>query len=219
MRTFQFLKVDWIRCKGQLKVMFLFPVVALIFLMTSKQSELFAIQYLVFGALVFSAQPFNMEQMSESGYINMLPGTKRDRVMGRYLYAFMLLVWSVFMGIIVTYFYDTYNGIDFKPVMGGILIIFAVGMIISSLQYILYYAMGKGKSQQMMGIIRMIPAFIMFFLGGYVTDLITEGKLSALDWIMAHNTEITVILVAAGILLFVMGIAISSMVIKNKDFA
>lgn len=219
MRPLQYLKVDWIRCKTQLRIMLAFPLISLLFLFGSNQNELFVCEYLVFGAIIISAQPFNMEQLSESGFINMLPGTKRDRVAGRYLFALVLLIISVLLGIVVSYSYDTYRGIDFRLAMTGIWITFALGMVICSLQYILYYAIGKGRSQQMMVIIRMIPAFIMFFISGYMTDMIVQGKFTYLNWVNTHSMELSVVLVIAGILIYLMGIAVSSKLIQKKDFA
>ncbi len=219
MKALKFLKVDWIRCKSQLKIMILFPVVAMVIGLGGLENEMFTITYMVFGSIIFAVQPFNMEQMSESGFINMLPGTKSDRVAGRYLFAFILVIVSVLLGAGAMILYDIKHGISLAPVLTTSCIFFGGAMVICSLQYILFYSLGKGKSNQMMGIIRMIPAFIMFFLGNYFSDWIKSGGAAKLNWILDRTAELSALCVLVGLFVFFVGISISGRIIEHKDFA
>ncbi|HHV09920.1 MAG TPA: ABC-2 transporter permease [Clostridiales bacterium] len=219
MKALKFLKVDWIRCKSQLKIMILFPVVAVVLAFRGMDNELFAITYMVFGAIVFAIQPFTMEQMSESGFINMLPGTKSDRVTGRYLFAFILILLSVLLGLGATVVYDMKHGISLEPALTVSCIFFGGAMVICSLQYILFYSLGKGKSNQMMAIIRIIPAFIMFFAGNYVLNWLKSGETAKLNWILDRTAELSALCVLVGFFVFFVGISISGRIIEHKDFA
>ncbi len=219
MKALKFLKVDWIRCKTQLRILVLFPIISAVLVFGGMENELFINAYVVFGAIIFSAQPFNMEHMSESGFINMLPGTKRDRVAGRYLFAFVLIVLSVLVGLGVVAVYNLQKGISLAPVVSVSCILFGWAMVICSLQYILFYSLGKGKSNQMMAMIRMIPAFIMFFLGTYLSDWLKGGDGANLRWVLNREVELSLLCVLIGLFVFFVGISISSRIIEHKDYA
>lgn len=219
MNALKFLKVDWIRCKSQLRILVLFPVIAVAMVFGGMENELFIIAYVIFGAIIFSTQPFNMEHMSESGFINMLPGTKRDRVAGRYLFAMILIVLSVLTGLVTVSLYNIQKGNGLGPVVSVSCILFGFALVICSLQYILFYSIGKGKSNQVMVIIRMVPAFIMFFLGSFFSDWLKAGDGKNLTWVMNRETELTILCVLIGLFMYFVGISVSSRIIEHKDYA
>ncbi|MDF2512046.1 MAG: hypothetical protein K0S04_1912 [Herbinix sp.] len=219
MKALKFLKVDWLRCKSQLRVMAILPLIAIALVFGGMDNELFINAYVVFGAIIFSTQPFTMESASESGFINMLPGTKRDRVTGRYLFALALTLFSVLVGVIAVSIYDIYKDTSLEPVMSVSCILFGCAMVICSLQYVLFYSIGKGKSNQMMAIIRMIPSFVMFFLGTYLSDWIKSGDGTNLEWVLEREVELSLLCVLVGLFVFFVGISVSSRIIEHKDFA
>ena len=219
MKALKFLKVDWLRCKSQLRIMALFPLIAVAMVFGGIENELFINAYVVFGAIVYSVQPFNMENMSESGFINMLPGTKRDRVTGRYLFALVLTVLAVLIGLGAVSIYNIQQGISLDPVVSVSCILFGCAMVVCSLQYILFYSLGKGKSNQMMAMIRMIPAFIMFFLGTNLSGWLKGGNGANLKWVLDREAELSLLCVLIGLFVFFVGISVSSRIIENKDFA
>jgi hypothetical protein len=92
-------------------------------------------------------------------------------------------------------------------------------MVICSLQYVLFYSIGKGKSNQMMAIIRMIPSFVMFFLGTYLSDWIKSGDGTNLEWVLEREVELSLLCVLVGLFVFFVGISVSSRIIEHKDFA
>lgn len=219
MKAFKFLKVDWLRCKSQLRVMALFPLLAIALVFGGMGNELFVSAYVVFGAIVFSTQPFNMETMSESGFINMLPGTKRDRVSGRYLFGLVLVVTSVLVGLAIVTILNIKNNTSLVPALEISCILFGCAMVTCSLQYILFYLIGKGKSNQMMAIIRMIPAFLMFFLGTYLSDWVKDGEGANLKWVLGRQAELSILCVLIGFFIYFVGISISCWIIEKRDFA
>ncbi len=219
MKAFKFLKVDWLRCKSQLRILALFPVLGVVLVFGGMENELFINAYVVFGAIVFTTQPFNMETMSESGFINMLPGTKRDRVSGRYLFGLVLIVASVLMGLAIVTIINIKNNTSLVPALEISCILFGCAMVTCSLQYILFYLIGKGKSNQMMAIIRMIPAFLMFFLGTFLSEWVKSGEGANLKWVMERQAELSILCVLIGFFVYFVGISVSSWIIEKKDFA
>lgn len=219
MRAIQFFKVDLIRSKAQMKFMVIFFILAFVLGFTTEAGVAFSFMYMIFAGVILSGQPFMMEQASESGFINMLPGSKTERVAGRYLMTLSLLLFGAITGTFIVVIGELLQ----KATMQGLEIMIplavGVGMIIIALQNVLLYAIGKGKSQQMIGIIRMIPGFVGFFVGIGIVDEIQKNPMQYANlWFFSHPQEAALLVLLAGILVYIVGILVSTAIIKKRDF-
>lgn len=219
MRAVQFCKIDIIRCRSQLWVLGVFTLVAFYLASVTLQGSFFSIVYMIFGAVIIASQPFNIEQEEEAGFIHMLPGSKGDRVMGRFLFSLGLIVYGVLAGMLIAAVMN-HSKESFVQAYAGIFAgAAAAGLLVVSLQNILFYAIGKGKSKQMMSIIRMLPAFAAFFGGFTLIDKMKEQPdLSSARWIMDHADTVSFGALAIAAVVFVLGIMISTMLIQKRDF-
>ena len=211
MSILKIMLIDMRRCRMQLLLMLFFLLIA-IFMASSGTG----IAYLTFAAIILATQPFLYEQRSEAGFICMLPSTLQERVAGRYLFGmflmFLMLVESFLMnGILLLTEHETIE--YFLPQIG---IYWGIGMIIIAFQYILFYALGKIKRQQLTGILVMLPGFAFFILASLLPEYI--NTMDILQWMITNLHTIAKILPAVAIVLWGIAIGISIQIAKKKDF-
>ena len=89
-------------------------------------------------------------------------------------------------------------------------------MIIIAFQYILFYALGKIKRQQLTGILVMLPGFAVFILASLLPEYI--NTMDILQWMITNLHTIAKILPAVAIVLWGIAIGISIQIAKKKDF-
>lgn len=219
MRAIQFCKVDLIRCKSQLKFLLVFSILALWLGLVTDAGVMFSFVYMIFAGIILSGQPFMIEQTSESGFLNMLPGSKKERVAGRYLMSLSFLLFGAIVGALIVVIINVLQKTTTEGLEIMIPLALGVGMLCIALQNILLYAIGKGKSQQMIGIIRMIPGFVVFFAGLGIAEEIMENPAQYTNlWIFSHLQESALLVLLVGILFYIAAIVISTAIIKKKDF-
>lgn len=214
----KYLKIDWMRSKSQFKLMALFLLCAAMFTLNASMAMVGPC-YLFFIALILAVYPFTMEQTSESGFINMLPGKSRDRVAGRFLYGGILYAFSLILGTVLIMVRNRHDG---QEMFEGIsLLAAAAGMslILGMLQNILMYAIGKGKSQQLMAVIRLVPAFVMFFGVTVLLERIKDGSTSILSYVLEHKEMLSYAVLGSGIILYIAGVYVSTAIVERKDFS
>lgn len=217
MRAIRFTFVDMTKSKVQILVLLLLAIVEL-WMMKMYSSPLNAVYYMYFGAIVTSVQPFLQEQTAEVGFINMLPGTKQNRVLGRYLFGLSLIIISMFISIVNLGIYYAFSHNYTNYVREGMLDSFSIALIFCSLQYILFYALGKMRSQQLAGLIMMIPAFLMFFGVNYVIEYMASNKIITTEWISQNRISISLGVFLFSVVIFIFGIYISTIIVKKKDY-
>lgn len=214
----KYLKVDWIRSRSQFKLMVFFLFFSVMFMINSPASIVGSC-YLFFVALILGVYPFTIEQTSESGFINMLPGRSRDRVAGRFLYGGVLYAFSFVLGSVLIMIRNVRED---KGVLEGIFLLVAaagISLFLGAIQNILMYVIGKGKSQQLMGLIRMVPAFIMFFGATVLLDRIEDGNTSILSYVLEHKEMLSYATLGVGIVLYITGVYVSTAIVERKDFS
>lgn len=230
MRALHFLKIDLCLTKMQNRTMGIFIVLAIL-LSIGSESLYFGPLYMIFGSIVLSTTPFFTCQQSNNGFLLLLPATEKDRVMGRFGYGITLNFISLLIGIIITLIVSITKNADISYVAPFYIGITAVGFIMLSLQYTLLYLIGEVKSQQLMGIIRILPGFIFFFGNFLLIDFVkeynpqdqTNGLISwignCLLWLCNHLLESALIALLIVMIFFITGIFISVLVVKKRDFA
>lgn len=224
MRAFYFLQIDNIMSKAQGKVMWLFIIIALA-LSIVQGNPYWGPLYMVFGSMILSTTPFTLSQSSNHGFLLMLPATIKDRVAGRFGYGLSLLAMALFFGGIGTILTCIVKDITLSSLFFVFYIaIAASGLIMLSIQYTIFYVIGELKSVQLMGVIRMIPGFLLFIIGSIGMDLIQEGAgmgtaYSWLVWVGNHLMECALLMLLVGIVIFFAGIFVSVQIQKKRDFA
>lgn len=216
MRAFKFMVVDLLKCRLQVLFMILFTGLALLFMVRSK-TPLSGMFYMSFAAVIMGIQPFMQEQSSEVGFLYMLPGTKKTRVAGRYLYGLILQALSVLLSLAAIAVYRVGFGGEINGIWGSIIICFSIGLIFIALQNILFYALGKMESQQIAGIIMMIPGFIMFFGINFALENGVKFLSPYLEWMRMHPGAVYGTMAAAAFVIWCAGIVISGWIIKGRD--
>lgn len=168
MRAFMFTRIDYIKTKSQL--LFIPVYLGLMFvIMLSSDSDLSAVStvsvflYMVFIMIVFSTTPFGTCQRQETGFLLLLPATARDRVLGRFLYGFSMMLIAVVCGIIGAAAYRItghgFSEIDLPVCLIGL----AVGMLLMTAEYVFFYLFGESQGQHLLAIVRVLPGMCFFF--------------------------------------------------------
>ncbi len=219
MRAIQFFKVDMMRCKAQLKYMAVFAVIAFFLTFQMEGGALFSFCYMLFCGVILSGQPFLADQVSESGFLNMLPGSKKERVMGRYLLAFSYLFLGGMIGVLIVFVVGKIQGVQAEGIEIMVPAAFGIGMFMVAIQNILLYAIGKGKSTQVLSVIRLLPGFIGFFGGISILDEVQENPAELEDlWVLRHPQEAALLVLAVGVVCYIAAVYISAAIIRNRDF-
>ena len=221
MNWVKFMKTDFLFYKYQKVLMIVFPVFVVFMSIYSKVSQgmIFTISYLCFGVLIVSTAPYCLENRNMSSFIQMLPGSDRERVVGRYMCFGAMLLAAVAYGVGVVLatgwikgFHVTYFDMYFS------VLAVAFSFIVGSLQFLILYIAGRGKSNQLLNIIRMLPGFVFFWIINYIGEKGKEGSLHLLEYFFIHNKLICLISMAAAALLIFAGCIFASVkVIQRRD--
>lgn len=217
MKSIKFTKIDFIMSRSQFKLLIIFILISL-FVIVKSDNIMFIITYLNFGTLIISVTPFTLENATYCGFTNLLPAKVSDRVTGRYLYfLFLTGIINIIVTLIIV-FYDSHylagNNLSIY------FIIIAFNIIIGSLQFLLFYAVGQFKSQQVMALIRIVPGFLFFFIMSGFSNKITDNPelmTSVLKNIVESLTTIAYVSIAIAFFVFLLCIFLSASICKKKD--
>lgn len=207
--------VDIRRCKFQLTLVLLFFPIAVFMMRGTEAFDVTGILYLTFAGVIMAAQPFLYEQRVEAGFLYLLPVTKGERVWGRYLFGFSLNLVMVLATILLV---ALKGNLMQEGAFFQIALCFGLGMITISLQYLLFYAIGRIKSQQFAGIMMMLPGFCMYFGFSFLMEKVGNDWVEVLFWMERHMNEIMIGAVVAGYLIWILGAVISLAIVRRKDF-
>lgn len=219
MNWFQFMKVDFRLIKCQRLALIVFPLLA-VALGVKSGSALFIVSYMCFGVMVDSVTLFSREGKNMSSFIQLLPGDAKGKVMGRYACFLVMILAVVLFGTAVSAVlslsgYLELNVLDYYFCMAVAL----VSILIGCVQMAAFYILGRVNGEQWMHVIRMLPAFLFFFLAGYVSDLIGEKEKFAgtLSFINQNRGILLVMGIVISAAVFAVCISISSAVVSRRD--
>lgn len=226
MKAFKYMKIDMRRTKMQIGFMMIFGILAYSF-SRSSGNVLSGMAYLLFAAILMEGAVFTYEQKPETGFTNLLPGTDFDRVLGRFLMGIFLILYGAVLSAAVVAILYFQNKLEWNDYIPEIFIMFlAIGLVIMTIQNILFYMIGKGNSQQLMSFIHMLPGFIIWIISSVIITVLfdDEGKIiqnitRVLSWIQENSLLVSLGVFVAGIAFTIAGIFISEKVIRKKDFA
>lgn len=216
MYAIKFTFVDFAKSKLQIVAFPLFAVCQLILIF--KNSTLFGIYYMYFGAIILSTQPFIQEQTAEVGFVNMLPGTKQSRVVGRYLFGLANIILVTLISIVNLLIYQSVSHSHVMFIWEGLLSGISIALLFCTFQYILFYLLGKMKSQQLASLIMMVPGFLMFFGVNYLIAFLSEKSPITWERILQMRVTLNLFLFVFSALVFIMGIFISTFIVNRRDY-
>ena len=219
MKAFNYFKIDCIRCRYQLIMAFVIVVVFCFICNSAQQGIGFSCGYGFFLAVIFAGQPFNQEAKSESGFINMLPGTRRQREIGRFLYALLGVVFAVVVACAVLVSVAI-RGMEIPESTGAILIAMTgAALFLVSIQMVIMYSAGKGKSQQLMTIIQVVPSLLLFFIIMMIGTYVEEHNGFNYAWILENKAWLSSLVLAIGVLALGMAFIVANRIVERRDYA
>lgn len=211
MKALYFAKIDYIKTRTQLYLLLVITVVVMVIMrMSTDVTGQVGFTYGVFLAIVFSTIPFGNCTRKDAGFQQLLPATTLQRVLGRFVFGLSLLFIGIGIGLATTAAYNLMKGRRETVSLPICLIVFAVGLVIITVQYIFLYLVGESKGAQFLSLVRMVPGMCFFFgsirvMGEIRKDpaMLMEvigkigGNLDSIGWGCA---AMAVLVMAAGIL-------------------
>lgn len=220
MKAFKYTMVDLRRGKAQIISFLLLSCIAYLF--ARDNSILAGMAYLIFMASMLYASNFTQEQKSEAGFAGLLPGTEKERVVGRFFTGVLYLVFAMGIGVLfwvqlrmakmtdVTYMWETF------------LIFLGMGFVAVSVQSIMFYLIKKDKTQQFMVIIQMLPSFLLYLAITIVIEACEnkgEELESIINYVMNNLTIISIGALLLGVVIMIICVNISEKIVDVKDFS
>ncbi len=203
MKTIKCIKLDILKSKSIFKFLPFFMAICLFFSVASNETPAcWGILYMLFGGLIIVTTPFfAMSNISEV-FTNMLPASVADRVFGRYLFGTFVMVISAVLGIAAEFFRIMVSG---EAAMEEIWVLsmafFGAALLMMSLEFVILYFVTI-KNAQVLSIVRMVPAFVLFFGINALMDagVKERGPGEMLQWAAGHMRLLSVVVLAAGVL-------------------
>ena len=195
-------------------ILAILAIVILVMKFMTDGTDVMVFLYGVFIVIVFSTVPFGNCSRADAGFLQMLPATTWQRVMGRFLFGLSLLLIGSGISIGCMVLYQLYAGIQVSLMAPPFyMMIVAIGMLIITLQYIILYVVGESRGAQFLSVVRMIPGMSFFFaslklIGAVQENPNTAGRLlemagNRLDVIGWGSIGVALAVMAAGVIVCV----------------
>lgn len=224
MRAVNYMKIDYMLTRWQMRIM---PLMVLVALFLGGTMEDFGVMmgcsYMIFVGTIFATAPFGSCHRKNTGFLLMLPATVTERVIGRFLYGLsflvvIALVCAAGMGVSCLFGYET----DLM-MMGLFLCNLALGLFIVALEYLISYLCGEGKNnwQYVGNLVRIAPGMAMYFLFMYILGRADDESYVAAR--MAFQAQRTVSVGVVMLMLAILSMAAAAVVcvkvIERRDYA
>lgn len=222
MESLKFAKMDFMRIKGQSKMMILFLVLAT-FLSIKMQTPLWGLLYVVFGAMIMSSNPFFSDTIVENGFIRLLPAHAGSRVYGRYLYGSAYIFTFSLSGLLVVGINIMIQHEIPDYLLEIYLIVLGVSLFMNAIQFLILSFMTT-KNPQILSLIRMIVPFVLFFGGSWFAGEVSEGSAetfgflqNVIEYAITHLLITSALILLVGVLSTVLCALISARHEINKE--
>lgn len=228
MRTMKCMKLDFMKSMGMVKFLTLFLLLAggtVAF--SADATPSFAALYMIFGVVCVCSNNFFMTGGAEISTL-VLPVTAANRVFGRYLYGIIFVTVSALAGFLitmVTMILRKYQADARTAEIALIMAYLGVGYMVIAFQFAFLY-LTRMKNAQILSLVRMVPAFVMFFGLNALTDKIRENADSGISlkllqdiitWCLEHSIWFSAMLIAAGLVVILI-CAVISWVSEKKRY-
>ncbi len=225
MRALHFMKIDYVKTKQQMIVtpLILLLIVGIMMAPDSDIREYSAVvpfSYMVFMMIIFSCSPFGSCRREETGFLQLLPATTRDRVAGRFLYGISLLMIATVLGagaMAVFWLLGLQSSAWDIPLC---LLALAIGIFIMTAEYVFFYLFGENTAQNLLGIVRVLPGMCFFFITAQLSKEIVkepDKMMQGMETVGRYLNLIGGIALAASLIMFVAAIGLCAAMTDKRD--
>lgn len=219
MKAFKFMRMDLAR----MQLYLLLAMGLFSFVIIERNGGFLTVSlYLTFMAVIMQASIFNLEQKSDTGFVNMLPATDLERIAGRFLTGIFLCIYGVVVQGIVAAICLTTGMIESVYLPELIMSCAGGGLIIMAIQNIIFFSMGKGNGKFWMQYVYILPGFLMWFGSLLLASLLMDGTtrrfVAFALWIKSNARLLGFSVLFTGIIFTIAGILIVGMIGRKKDF-
>ena len=225
MRSLKFARVDLMRNRRNIKLILLLEVIALYFARSNMETGfIMGLIYVVFMGNVFCNTVFSYNSMQESGFLLLLPGSVKHRICGRFLFGVAYFMGAAFLYWVLALLIGIRNVLSIQGI-SICLIILLIGIMVSNIEFVLFYLVGETKSQMTISLIRVVPPLLFFFGGFYTMNHLGElagagGMLfGALLWVDSHLALCVVSLFVLAVIFTCACIRLCTAIISRRDYA
>lgn len=224
MRAINYMKIDYVLTKQQLRIMLPLAIVAvLVGKGMGSVGALVSCCYMLFIATLVSTAPFGSCHRKNTGFLLMLPGTVFERVAGRFLYGMSYIVMTVLICLAGMGIYSL-RGFEITTMTVGVFLCnLALAIVIVALEYLISYLFGEGKNnwQYLGNIVRIAPGMGMFFLFMFLLGKADEEayKMERMMFLSRSILSTGLLALGASLLVMALSILISVKVIGKRDYA
>lgn len=228
MRTMKCMKLDFTKSMGMVKFLAFFLLVAgAAVAFSADATPSFAALYMIFGVICVCSNNFFQTGSAEISTL-VLPVTAANRVFGRYLYGIIFVTVSALAGFLITMVTMILRKYPADAQTAEVALIMAylgVGYMVVAFQFAFLY-LTRMKNAQILSLVRMVPAFVMFFGLNALTDKIRENADSGISlkllqdiitWCLEHSIWFSTMLIAAGLVVILI-CAVISWVSEKKRY-
>ncbi|SFB21596.1 ABC-2 family transporter protein [Acetitomaculum ruminis DSM 5522] len=211
MNTLNYIKIDFLKNKRQI---ILIPMFAIFAVLLSKNSNISGASYAMFAGTIVGINAFTSEKIKEIGFISMLPGKNINKVAGRFLYGMInMVILEVLFLALYCIISDFSNTVLDKEKIFLIVLSTMAGIVLISIEYTIFYILGKFKSQSLFTFIMMLPGMLLFFLSVFFLE---DEKF--LNFLFTRSIEEIYLLVTVAFIIIVsLCFTISVIVVNKKD--
>lgn len=178
MEIIKFMKLDLRKILQQYKLLVLLAIVAIVVTVAGDMGN-WGLLYMGFAGVIMATGPLFADKATERGFYNLLPAHDGSRMRGRFLAGTVFVGITSLIGLVIAVVCNMIQGRPQQNVIEGFLYVWAAGVIFNSIQYVILSLM-KSKNPQILGLVRIIPGFIMFFGGSYLQSLSDEADQNVL---------------------------------------
>lgn len=225
MKALHFMKIDYVKTKQQMLFTPVLLLLVVIIMMAPdsdirEYSAVVPFSYMVFMVIIFSCSPFGSCRREETGFLQLLPATTRDRVAGRFLYGMSLIMIAVVLGAGAMAAFRVFGFQSSAMDIQLCLIVLAVGIFIMTAEYVFFYLFGENTSQNLLGIIRVVPGMCFFFVTANLSKELLKDPVKmtqAMETVGRYLNLISRIALTASLVMFVAAIWLCAAVTDKRD--
>lgn len=190
-------------------------------IMSKTDLMLMQIIFMTLMAMILQGTNFLYIQKCTVGFINMLPCTDKDRVMGRYMSGGVYLAIASIMQFVFLLICSLTEKSNVNLSVNSIIIGFSCGLILMAIYSNLFYLAEQGNVN-LKSVLFILP---LFFMGStmqiaisYETDE-SGSRINALtDFVNENIITVTIVALVVGILFYWFSMKVAVKIVKNKDY-
>ncbi len=180
-------------------------------------NSVLAMVYPFFCAIILCSTFFNVTKTGPLIFSALLPGTNLQKILGRFLGEAVIIAACTVFWLATSRVMEIF-GNDTDTPFPIVAIVLGITLFSVACQNVMLYLVGSLLGAQLIGLIRMLPGFIMFFGLMFFVDKMDGAGLEGIFNTISGNMErMGLAALAAGLLSMVIGIFLSWIILQHKD--